>query len=147
MRVVARTCVYLCAVVLALIVAGAQERPAAPSNDPRVGLKAGFRDAGVAARNMELVATLPKPQGFFDPKEPAGPPTAPEAAGRGGSSNQSPEATPPAVAGTPATPAPPAEAGAAPAVAPPAGGGGSSLNFANSDIAFSGTHMFLGSYH
>ena len=152
MRVVATTCLYLCAVLLSLIVAaGAQERPAAPSNDPRVGLKAGFRDAGVAARNMELVATLPKPQGFFDPKEPTGPPTTPEAAGGGGSGgNQSPEATPPAAAGTPATPAPPGEPAATPAATPaaaPAAGGGNSLNFANSDLAFSGTHMFLGNYN
>ena len=49
-----------------------------PRPDPRVGLKAGFRDAGVAARGMELVASLPKPEGFFDPKAPAGQPTPPE---------------------------------------------------------------------
>jgi hypothetical protein len=35
--------------------------------DPRVGLKAGVNDAGVAAKNMELVATLPKPPLFADP--------------------------------------------------------------------------------
>ncbi len=34
--------------------------------DPRVGLKAGAEDAGVAARNMELVSHLAKPQGFGD---------------------------------------------------------------------------------
>ena len=61
------------AVVAAVVAAGAQERSPAPAaNDPRVGLKAGLKDAGVAARNMELVANLPKPPGFFDPKEPAG---------------------------------------------------------------------------
>ena len=64
-----------------LLVAGAQERPA--STDPRVGLKPGLKDAGFAARNMELVATLPKPEGFFDPKAPAGRPTGPEREGRG----------------------------------------------------------------
>ncbi|WP_306251316.1 DUF305 domain-containing protein [Parvularcula sp. IMCC14364] len=42
------------------------------SEDPRVGLAAGFRDAGEAISNLELVATLPKPQGFFDPENPAG---------------------------------------------------------------------------
>jgi uncharacterized protein (DUF305 family) len=42
------------------------------SDDPRVGLAAGFRDAGEAALNMTLVATLPKPAGFFDPDNPAG---------------------------------------------------------------------------
>ncbi|MDP7403096.1 MAG: DUF305 domain-containing protein, partial [Gammaproteobacteria bacterium] len=34
------------------------------SSDPRVGLAAGFRDAGEASLNMQLVATLPKPAGF-----------------------------------------------------------------------------------
>jgi len=42
------------------------------SPDPRVGLAAGFRDAGEAALNMRLLATLPKPPGFFDPANPAG---------------------------------------------------------------------------
>lgn len=40
--------------------------------DPRVNLKAGFYDAGEAALNMERVASLPKPEGFFDPKNPQG---------------------------------------------------------------------------
>ena len=35
------------------------------SSDPRVGLAAGFRDAGEASLNMQLVATLPKPAGFL----------------------------------------------------------------------------------
>ena len=47
-------------------------------NDPRVGLKPGLKDAGQAARNLELVSSLPKPAGFFDPKQPAGEPTGPE---------------------------------------------------------------------
>ena len=42
------------------------------SSDPRVGLSAGFRDAGEASLNMQLVATLPKPAGFFDPERPSG---------------------------------------------------------------------------
>jgi hypothetical protein len=158
MRSAATPCVFVSAILLALIAgAGAQERPAAPSNDPRVGLKAGFRDAGVAARNMELVATLPKPNGFYDPKEPAGSTTPPESAARAGgaSGNQSAEATPPAAAGTavtpPATPPPDtppsATAPAAGRGATLAGGGGSGLNFANSDLAFSGTHMFLGNFN
>ena len=50
----------------------AQQKPADP-NDPRVGLKPGVRDAGVAARGMELVSTRPRPEGFFDPKNPARP--------------------------------------------------------------------------
>lgn len=40
--------------------------------DPRVGLTAGFRDAGEAALNMTLVASIPKPAGFFDPDRPSG---------------------------------------------------------------------------
>lgn len=41
------------------------------STDPRVGLKAGFRDAGEAALNLTLIKTLPRPNGFFDPENPA----------------------------------------------------------------------------
>jgi uncharacterized protein (DUF305 family) len=44
--------------------------------DPRANLKAGFRDAGEASLNVELVATLPKPAGFFDPENPMGLPPA-----------------------------------------------------------------------
>jgi uncharacterized protein (DUF305 family) len=40
--------------------------------DPRVGLAAGFRDAGEAALNMQVIASLPKPPGFFDPDRPSG---------------------------------------------------------------------------
>lgn len=41
------------------------------SADPRSALTAGFRDAGEARLNLELVASLPKPDGFFDPNNPA----------------------------------------------------------------------------
>ena len=40
------------------------------SDDPRAGLKAGVYDAETAILNMELVATLKKPTGFFDPENP-----------------------------------------------------------------------------
>ena len=56
---------------------GAQQRAADP-NDPRVGLKAGLHDAGEAARNMKRVASLPKPDGFFDPAKPGGDAIPPE---------------------------------------------------------------------
>ena len=46
------------------------------SVDPRAGLKAGFLDAEQAISNLKLVATLPKPSGFFDPENPAGFPMA-----------------------------------------------------------------------
>ena len=42
------------------------------SDDPRATLAAGLYDAGQAAHNLELVASLTKPPGFFDPKNPAG---------------------------------------------------------------------------
>jgi hypothetical protein len=114
----------------------AQQQPADP-NDPRIGLKAGYKDAGVAARGLELVSSRPRPDGFFDPKMPAGEPTPPERTG-----NQTPAAPAPTPAPAPApTPAPGTPAPPAP------GGGGSGLNFANSDLAFSGTHMAMGSFH
>ena len=97
----------LCVSVLAASLFGvieAQQPPATPAPsqqpaqettppDPRVGLKAGIEDAGVAALNMELVAHLPKPEAFSDPT------------------------------------------------------GSFSLNFANSDLAFQGTHLYLGNFH
>ncbi|MEM7351336.1 MAG: DUF305 domain-containing protein [Acidobacteriota bacterium] len=41
------------------------------SDDPRSALAPGFDNAGQAIQNLKLVATLPKPPGFFDPKNPA----------------------------------------------------------------------------
>jgi hypothetical protein len=101
------------------MVGHAQQKPAAP-NDPRIGLKPGLRDAGEAARNMERIATLPKPEGFFDPKQPAGAPTPPE---------RDPNLPPP----DPNAPPDPRFA--------------NMLSFANSDLAFSGNHLFMGSFH
>ena len=49
------------------------------STDPRAGLAAGFTDAGEAISHLRLVASLPKPAGFFDPDNPAGlPPIVPK---------------------------------------------------------------------
>src|SRR5450755_4682956 len=48
--------------------------PRAPSDDPRVGLKAGLYDAGEAAFGMQRLASLPKPPGFA-PGEATAPPT------------------------------------------------------------------------
>ena len=71
---------FLCASAIALLVAvdTVAQGPSTSSPDPRVGLKPGVRTAGVAMRNMELVASLPKPRGFFDPGSPGGLPTPPE---------------------------------------------------------------------
>ncbi len=44
------------------------------SPDPRASLAPGFRDAGEAILNLEKVASLPKPPGFFDPRNPSGVP-------------------------------------------------------------------------
>ena len=41
------------------------------SSDPRAGLKAGLHDAGQATENMQLLASLPRSPGFFDPRNPA----------------------------------------------------------------------------
>jgi len=41
------------------------------STDPRAGLSPGFRDAGEAIMNLEHIASLPRPPGFFDPENPA----------------------------------------------------------------------------
>src|SRR5436190_21655923 len=76
----------------------AQDKPATSvTNDPRVGLKPGFRDAGQAALGLELVATMGRPAGFFDPKAPAG-----SAMGQRGNRG----ATPPAAPAAPAAPTP-----------------------------------------
>ena len=48
------------------------------SADARAGLAPGFHDAGQAIQNLTLVATLPKPSGFFDSGNPTGlPPVMP----------------------------------------------------------------------
>jgi len=103
---------------------GRGQEPAAPSgaSDPRIGLKAGFADAGEASSNMTLVSNVAKPDGFFDPRQPAG-------------------LAMPAEAGHPSGVAPTTPPGAPP-VSPADG-----LNFANSDLAFRGTHLFMGSFH
>jgi hypothetical protein len=91
-----------------------------------VGLKPGLRDAGQAIRNLELVASVPRPEGFFDPKAPAGLPTPPE--------SKTPEPEP-----DPNAPPPPPS----PAMMRIASG----LNFANSDLAFAGNHLFIGNFN
>jgi uncharacterized protein (DUF305 family) len=42
------------------------------STDPRANLKPGFLDAEYAISNLELLAVLPKPAGFYNPQNPAG---------------------------------------------------------------------------
>jgi hypothetical protein len=138
MRSVAACLCVSAAFAFAVLDGRAQDRPApskvegapsAASNDPRVGLKAGFHDAGEAARNIERIASLPKPEGFFDPKTPAGTPIPPE---------RDPNAPP-------ADPnAPPRDPNAPQPFDPVAA---NRLGFTNSDLAFSGNHVFVGNYH
>ncbi len=134
-RVAGKVSAFSAVLLLFVMAVGAQDRPAPASPDPRVGLKAGFRDAGVAARNMELVATLPKPKGFFDPSAPAGPPSGPER-----------EPTPEQMAAydagreVPETPDPAASQAARAARA-------NQLSYANSDLAFRRADLFLGNFY
>jgi hypothetical protein len=108
---------------LALATVSAQQKP-----DPRVGLKPGLHDAGEAAWNLERVVNLPKPEGFFDPKAPAGNPAPPE---------RDPNAPPDPNR-------PPRDPDAPPPFDPVAS---NRLGFTNSDLAFSGNHAFVGNYH
>jgi hypothetical protein len=117
------------AFVLSLAVAAELTAQQGKPADPRVGLKPGLRDAGKAAWHLELVASMPKPAGFFDPATPAGDPTPPEK-DRTGRSNEDDQP----------------ETGK-PAPEPPSGSRSSGLNFANSDLAFKGEHLFAGNFN
>lgn len=89
------------------------------SPDPRVGLGAGYYDAGQASMNMNLLAALPKPDGFFDPANPMGLPMSRlnQAGEDAGEEDEEAEPRP------------------------------SLLDFANTDMAFSGDVMIAGNYH
>ena len=127
------------------------------SPDPRVQLASGFHDAGEAAWNMALVATRPKPDGFYDPNNPAGRPMPVE-----------PDPEPEAEAAEPE----PAEADDAdPEEGEDEGGDAEEgdeaepeeaeeddegqndpqrrglLNFGNTDLAFADDRVFVGSHH
>ena len=96
------------------------------SPDARVGLKAGFRDAGEAAMNMKLISALPKPTGFFDPKNPRGLPPIIEPDEKDGAERGNDET---ANEGT--------EWGERSPL----------LSFSNTDMAFFGDKMIAGNYH
>jgi uncharacterized protein (DUF305 family) len=102
------------------------------SPDPRAGLAAGFDDAGQAISNMELVASLAKPAGFFDPNNPSGlPPTR----------LQEETAEPGDDAADEADPEQADEEADEEYERYPL------LSFANTDMAFSGNVLVAGSYH
>jgi uncharacterized protein (DUF305 family) len=101
------------------------------SADPRAGLAAGIENAGQAVRNMKLVASLPKPPGFYDPKNPAGLPLKRLAALAGGptakaASEQNQDKDDAKKGGGDRAPR---------------------LSFANTDMAFRGDVMVAGNYH
>ena len=106
------------------------------SPDPRVGLAAGFEDAGQAASNMALVATRAKPAGFFDPHRPAGRrvPVEPEPEPEAG------DAEPEQAAEQEAE----EEADEEEEDDPQRRG---LLSFGITDLAFAGDRLFVGSYH
>ena len=96
------------------------------SSDPRATLTAGLRDAGEAISGLRLVAAQPKPAGFFDPKNPAQLQPLIEKdddekkAKKDGDEEED---------------------------EPQFGKRGSLLDFANTDMAFSGDLLVAGSYH
>jgi len=107
------------------------------SDDPRVALAPGFRDAGEAIANLRLVAALPKPAGFFDPDNPAQlRPLKPEKdaddAAHDGHGGEAPRKDRD-------------EEGEE--EEPQFGERSSLLSFANTDMAFSGDLLVAGSYH
>ena len=128
-----RSALRLC--VLSAVL-GSVASTGAQTQDPRVGLKPGVKDAGVAAKGMVLVANVPKPPGFFDPNPPAPDPPTPETPP---GTEAKPPAEPPATTGKPVSGQP-----AAGAPGRPRRGG--SLAFANSDMAFRGEHLFIGNF-
>ncbi|MDT8429830.1 MAG: DUF305 domain-containing protein [Pseudomonadales bacterium] len=94
------------------------------SNDPRAGLKAGYADAGEASMNLNRLASLPKPDGFFDPDNPQGLPMSRVRQLAGETEPQEADEE-----DEEAEPRP------------------SLLNFANTDIAFAGNLAVAGNYH
>jgi uncharacterized protein (DUF305 family) len=99
------------------------------SGDPRATLAPGLTTAGEAILNLRKVASLPKPAGFFDPKNPGQ--LQPLKAVK-----KDPKAKKPK----------PPKKGAEPPK-PDFAERGSLLDFANTDMAFAGDVMIAGSYH
>jgi hypothetical protein len=130
MRLISMSALVSAAVVAAI----AQQVPAVPAmNDPRVGLKAGLHDAGEAIKNMEHIATMPKPDGFFDPSAPGG------RAGRATRDTDPPPGAAPSRGAAEPEPEP-----TNPPFDPVAS---NRLGYTNSDLAFSGNRVIVGSYH
>ena len=118
------------------------------SPDPRVNLSPGFRDAGEAALNMQLVASLPKPDGFFDPDNPSGLPNRAASEDALQPDEEQEDSTEEEVSsedvtsGLAETPADEEEEEDENADPRP-----SLLEFSNTDLLFSGTNLVAGNYH
>ena len=100
------------------------------SADPRAGLAVGLFDAGEAISNLELVATLKKPAGFFDPANPAELPSDPASVKK----DEEDEATEEESDDLPRRPDPRS-------LRYP------KLSFSNTDMAFRDDVLVAGSYH
>ena len=116
------------------------------SNDPRATLAAGFLDAGEAIKGLRHITFLQKPAGFFDPANPADvlpeKPKKQEDAEAEAADPHAGHAMPkPAGTVTPATSA--EEEEDEPEFAERSG----LLDFANTDMAFSGDLLVTGNYH
>ena len=120
MRVRVPTWVYVLAMIACCLTAGGAQE----GTDPRIGLKPGLTDPGVAARGLELVAHVPKPKGFFDPKSPAGQVTPPEKPGEDDEEDEKKKDEKKKEPEKPFT----------------------ALDFGNSDVAFQGRHVFVGNF-
>ena len=101
------------------------------SVDPRVDLASGFDDAGEALWNMARVATRAKPEGFYDPNAPGGRPMPAERTAEANAGRENAAAH--------------AEAADTDDDQTPRRRG--LLNFGNTDLAFAGDRLFVGSYH
>jgi len=106
------------------------------SSDPRAGLSSGLDNAGQAIKNLQLVASLPKPAGFFDPQNPAELPSRPVQADKPETAGQE-ETDAPAEDGEDTEEE---EEGQDDERYP-------LLSFSNTDMAFAGDVMVTGSYH
>ncbi len=99
------------------------------SDDPRAGLKPGFADAEEVIWNMNLVASLARPAGFFDPGNPLERPAKPLPDDDGeaeATDEQEPEEQEPTEKEDTRTPM---------------------LSFSNTDMAFRDNVLVAGSYH
>lgn len=103
------------------------------SDDPRANLKAGLMDAGIAIKNMTLVASLPKPAGFIDPKNPIEMSKGPEHKPKEPNDDQTETGSEEDKKKSPVE-------GGARKRSP-------LLSFSNTDMAFSGDTLVAGSYH